>query len=146
LPGNSKNTKIVRTGVPDFAIFAIPDPPNMKIPAFLSAILLIIIVSGCQHPSVYDCTGITPTYNHEVKPILDSYCAMPGMGCHAADHSAGGIDLGTYAGASGESKNKRFLGTIEHLKWYTEMPKGGTILPDAHIHILSCWVENGSPE
>jgi len=118
----------------------------MKIPFILSAVFLIIASAGCQHATVYDCTGVTPTYTANVKPILDSYCAMPGMGCHSASKAASGINLGTYAGASAESGKKNFLGSIEHLTLYSNMPKGGVKMPDAQIHILSCWVENGSPE
>ena len=117
-----------------------------KIPPAIFAIFLITMVVSCQHPSIYDCTGISPTYTNNVKPILDSYCPMPGMGCHSSGRGAGGFDLGSYAGALVAGSNRKFMGTIEHLKGYTAMPKGGVMIPDAKIQILYCWIQNGSPE
>ncbi len=117
----------------------------MKILISLTVICILIIIIGCQHASVYDCTGVTPTYTKDVKPILDSYCAMPGMGCHGTGHAASGISLGDYAGASAASSKKSFMGSIEHLNTYQNMPQGGVRMPDAQIHVLSCWVENGAP-
>ena len=118
---------------------------GMKILATFSVICLFLVTYGCQHASIYDCTGVTPTYTKDVKPILDSYCAMPNMGCHGASGESS-IKLGDYAGASSASKKKSFMGSIEHLNLYQNMPKGGVKMPDAQIHVLSCWVENGSPE
>ena len=115
----------------------------MKILITLSAIFLLTTIISCQHASKYDCTGVTPTYTKEVKPILDSYCAMPGMGCHGADGEA--FSLADYASASKQSSANKFMGSIEHLKGYANMPKGGVKMPDEQIHVLSCWVENGSP-
>jgi hypothetical protein len=118
----------------------------MKIILSLSVVCLIVMAFGCQHASIYDCTGVTPTYTNDVKPILDSYCAMPDMGCHSAADAESGINLGDFSGASQASGKKKFMGAIEHLKGYKDMPQGGVMLPDNVIHILSCWVENGSPE
>jgi hypothetical protein len=118
----------------------------MKILTSLFAVFLLILFFSCQHASIYDCTGVTPTYTKNVKPILDSYCAMPDMGCHSAGNAEGGINLGDYSGASSVSSKKKFMGSIEHLKGYKNMPQGGVMIPDEKIHILSCWVENGSPE
>ena len=108
---------------------------------------------GCQHATQYDCTGVTPRYTtnqtdtvigNKVKPILDSYCAMPEMHCHGANGES--FSLADYASASKESSKKSFMGSIEHLNTYQAMPKGGVKMPDAQIHILACWVENGSPQ
>ena len=139
------------TSNPEYIInFVPPDYSNspffMKLLFSLTTVFLLIMVLSCQHASIYDCTGVTPTYTNNVKPILDSYCAMPGMGCHSADHAASDINLGDYAGASKESGKKNFMGSIEHLKGYTNMPKGGVMIPDAQIHILYCWVQNGAPQ
>ena len=118
----------------------------MKILITLSVIFTLMFVIGCQHASIYDCTGVTPTYKKDVKPILDSYCAMPDMGCHGANHAASGINLSNYANAASASSKKSFMGSIEHLTLYKNMPQGGVKMPDAQIHVLSCWVANGSPE
>jgi hypothetical protein len=114
---------------------------------FLITLFILVFVTcffGCQHATQYDCTGVTPTYKNNVKPILDSYCAMPDMGCHGANGDA--FSLADYSSAASASSKKSFMGAIEHLTTYQNMPKGGVKMPDDQIHILSCWVENGSPE
>lgn len=116
----------------------------MKFTGFLFAILLTAAITSCKHVVQYDCTGVTPTYTQNVKPILDATCS--GSECHIGGQAEGGIDLSTYAGASAASKKKSFMGTIQHKPFYQKMPKDAPILPDAQIHVLSCWVENGSPE
>ena len=116
----------------------------MKLTFVLSVLFFLAFMSGCKHVVEYDCTGVTPTYTQHVKPILDVTCA--GSECHTNGQAEGGIDLLTYAGASSASKKKSFMGTIQHMPFYPKMPKDADRLPDAQIHIISCWIENGSPE
>jgi hypothetical protein len=115
----------------------------MKITGYIILFALIVLTSGCKHVVQYDCT-FTPTYTENIKPILDVTCAREG--CHSAGHGAGDINLSDYAGASDASKNKNFMGAIQHKPFYQQMPKGGDILPDTQIHLIYCWVQNGSPE
>ncbi|MFZ4520129.1 MAG: hypothetical protein ACOYNC_00410 [Bacteroidales bacterium] len=113
----------------------------MKIIISLVAIVLLATTLSCKHVVKYDCTGITPTYSNNVEPILTSCCAL--SGCHTANGEA--FDLSTYASASEASKKKSFMGSIQHLPLYQQMPKDAAMLTDTQIHTLSCWVENGSP-
>lgn len=115
----------------------------MKLPGSIFAVILLAITLSCKHVVQYDCTGITPTYTQNIKPILDATCANQ-AGCHGANGDA--FDLTTYASASKESKNKSFMGSIQHKPFFEKMPKDADRLPDAQIRLLSCWIENGSPE
>ena len=125
----------------------------MKIVTTLCAMMIVaaLISSGCKHTPQYDCTGYTPTYypvpgdtnNVSVKALLDNSCAIEG--CHGANGD-GGLNLSTYEGASAASKEKRFMGAIQHKPFYQAMPKNAAILPDQDIHKLFCWIENGSPQ
>ena len=115
----------------------------MKLTGFLFAILLIASISSCKHVVKYDCTGTTPTYTDNVKPILDATCG--GHECHIGP-SAGDLDFSTYSGAAEASKKKSFMGSIQHMPFYEKMPKNGSRLTDSQIHVISCWIENGSPE
>jgi hypothetical protein len=115
----------------------------MKTTGSLFAIILLAITCSCKHVVKYDCTGVAPTYRENVKPILDATCANID-GCHGANGEA--FDLSTYAGASDASKKKSFMGAIQHMPFYQKMPKDADRLPDTQINILSCWIENGSPE
>ncbi|MDP1621989.1 MAG: hypothetical protein Q8M08_06580 [Bacteroidales bacterium] len=106
--------------------------------------VIFAMMSSCKHTVEYDCTGITPTYIQNIKPVLDVACAREG--CHSGSHAAGDLDLSTYASASAASKKKNFLGTIQHKPFYPKMPQDGDILPDIQIHTIFCWIESGNPE
>jgi hypothetical protein len=107
---------------------------------------LILLVSCDKEdsPDTVDCTGLTPTYNSEIKAILDASCAK--SGCHDATTKANNYDLSTYATASPVSQNNRFLGAIQHKSGFTAMPKDGPKLSQDNIDLLTCWVQNDSPE
>lgn len=114
----------------------------MKISGILFFIVFLAVTSSCKHVVQYDCTGVTPTYTQNIKPILDATCARS----HC--HSGGGeeFDLSNYAGASAASKKKSFMGSIQHMPFYEKMPRNADRLPDTQIHQISCWIANGSPE
>ncbi len=112
-------------------------------------LLLPIFLFSCEkdeveEPQTYDCTGLTPTYTAEIKPIIDTNCAT--SGCHDSSSQAGGINLSTYALTSSESNNARFLGSIQRLSAYSSMPRNSAKLSDTTIQLIYCWVENGQPE
>ncbi len=117
----------------------------MKITGSLFAIILFLVLAyGCKHVVTYDCTGVTPTYTENIKPILDATCARDG--CHAGNDPEADMNLSNYADAAAASSKKSFMGSIQQLPLYHKMPQGGDRLPDSQIHLLSCWIENGSPE
>jgi hypothetical protein len=116
----------------------------MKSTYSVLAIILLFSAFGCKHVVEYDCTGVTPTYTQNIKPILDATCAR--AGCHGANDPEAGINLSNYADAAAASKNKNFMGAIQQLPLYHKMPQDADRLPDAQIHQLFCWIENGSPE
>lgn len=113
-------------------------------------LLLILITSAlffsCKKESIkeYNCNGISPTYDGEIKSILNTHCAF--SGCHNATSKKGGIILSDYANAKTESTKDRFLGSIQHLKGYKSMPQDASKLDEVTIQKLSCWVQNGSPQ
>ncbi|MEI7724932.1 MAG: hypothetical protein WCK09_07490 [Bacteroidota bacterium] len=114
----------------------------MKISGLFPALVILALTCSCKHVVKYDCTGVTPTYTQNIKPILDVCCAR--SECHS--HNGDAFDLSTYAGASSASTKKSFMGSIQHKPFYQKMPKNADMLSDAQIHQLSCWIENGSPE
>jgi hypothetical protein len=116
----------------------------MKTFITIFAIMLVAAAFSCKHVVTYDCTGYTPTYTQNVKPILDITCATDG--CHGGNDPEEDIDLSTFAGASAASREKSFMGSIQHLPGYHKMPQDADRLTDAQIHMLSCWIENGSPQ
>jgi hypothetical protein len=112
----------------------------------LAGFCLILLVSCKKEdsPDTVDCTGLTPTYNSDIKAILDASCAK--SGCHDAATMANNYDLSTYASASTVSQNDRFLGAVQHKSGFSAMPQDGPKLSQDKIDLLTCWVQNGSPE
>jgi cytochrome c553 len=115
----------------------------MKIIFSIIVIVLLSITISCKHVVQYDCTGITPTYTENIEPILRATCTNID-GCHGDNGE--GDNLATYAGASEASKKKSFMGSIQHKPFYEKMPKDADRLTDTQIHLISCWIENGSPQ
>ncbi|HEX5111608.1 MAG TPA: hypothetical protein VFV79_02095 [Saprospiraceae bacterium] len=107
---------------------------------------MILLLLSCNKDEAIpiDCSGLTPTYTADIKNIIDSHCAI--TGCHNTFSHQEGIDLSNYQGASAASHNDNFLGAIQHKKGYQPMPKDAAKLSDSKIQLLTCWVQNGSPE
>jgi mono/diheme cytochrome c family protein len=116
-----------------------------KLTLSLVAISLLGILAQCKkETTTIDCSGTTPTYVKDVKPILDANCAS--SGCHGAANPSDGINLSTYAAAKNAGGSSKFLDSIQHNGGAKAMPKGGSKMSDDKIKVLYCWVQNGMPE
>ncbi len=121
---------------------------NKALYSFL-AFSICFLILGCEKDeddilASFDCTNVEPTYDLEIKAILNSECAT--SGCHNSSSQAGGINLSNYISSETESTKPRFLGAINQLSDYDAMPRGGNKLSEEEIKLLTCWVDNGSPE
>ncbi|HZV43970.1 MAG TPA: hypothetical protein VFF90_05810 [Saprospiraceae bacterium] len=117
---------------------------NKSLPLLVFCFIFFLAACSKDPDPVIDCTGLTPTYNADIKPILDASCAL--SGCHDAITHQNGYDFSSYGPASEASKNGRFLGAIQHKSGYTAMPYNMAKLSNDHVQQLTCWVETGSPE
>lgn len=120
---------------------------SMKKIISIAILGLFFIFFGCKKedaPTVYDCTGLTPTYDLNVKMLMDSHCAT--AGCHSAGNKADGKDLSTYASTKSVASNSSFLGSIEHRSGFDNMPQNAAKLSDTDIKTIACWVQNGMPQ
>jgi hypothetical protein len=110
------------------------------------AVLLVSLMVSCKDstPDTVDCAGLTPTYTSDIKAILDASCAK--SGCHNANDLANNYDFSQYATAAPISQGDRFLGAIQHKGGFSAMPQGQAKLSQDKIDLLTCWVQNGSPE
>ena len=113
---------------------------------FLCLSVSFISIMACEKEAVdmFDCSGFSPTYTADIKPILDASCAK--SGCHDAATAKKGINLSDYAHARDISQEDRFLGAIQHKKGYDKMPDDAPQLPESQVQLLTCWVQNGSPQ
>ncbi len=118
----------------------------LKKPSLIYLCTVGLIFTSCQKEEVdiFDCSGLNPTYTVDIKPILDASCAK--SGCHNAATAKRGVNLSTFESASSESQKDQFLGVIQHKKGYPKMPDDGPQLPASQVELLTCWVQNGSPE
>lgn len=96
-----------------------------------------------EDADIVECTGITPSYNSNVKAIMDASCAK--SGCHNSSSKKSGYDLSSYEATKSAAGNKAFVASIQHKSGYNKMPQGASKLSDADIKTVACWVQNGMP-
>jgi cytochrome c553 len=118
----------------------------MKKILVIGILVSLVTLIQCTKEAVdtVTCSGTTPTYTADIKPILDASCAS--SGCHSASSKAQGYDLSSYAGAVNGASKAAFLGSIQHKSGYSAMPKGASKLSDAALTKIACWVQNGTPQ
>lgn len=117
-------------------------------------ILLVFLLVGCTsdqlpEPEMADCSAVDPTYNLEVKPIIDASCAY--SGCHL-DSSPGRFDA--YSGLLPYLEDNRFRQRvlIERADPTTGMPPNYAPadrpqdLTMEELMIIECWLDAGFPE
>jgi hypothetical protein len=126
--------------MPQYA--TVSHPAKVVFPFFFAVIALMSC--GKEAIDIFDCSGATPTYTGEIKPVLDASCGL--SGCHDAASAEGGIILTDYPSAAAISRNDSFLGSIQHKRGYRQMPEDAAKLSPESIQLLTCWVQGGSPE
>ena len=121
-------------------------PISVKSTLFVLLTAFLVVLSACGKEDIdtEDCTGTAPTYTSDIKAILDASCAK--SGCHDPITKQNGYDFSTYATAEPISQMDVFLGAVQHKDGYTPMPKDGGKLSSDKIKLLTCWVQNGSPQ
>lgn len=121
--------------------------PVTCVKAVFTAFLMISLMASCKDddtPDTVDCAGLNPTYTNDIKAILDASCTS--SGCHNSTDLANGFDFSNYTSAAAISQGNRFLGAINHQSGFSAMPQNAPKLSTANIELLTCWVEDGSPQ
>ncbi len=108
--------------------------------------VIALVWSSCGKDAIdmVECTGLTPTYTADIKPILDASCAK--SGCHDSITKQKGFDFSSYATAMPISQGDSFLGAIQRKDGFRPMPDDGPQLSADKIELLTCWVQSGSPQ
>lgn len=93
--------------------------------------------SGGSGTKTFSCTGITPGFNADVKPILNTVCSI-NSNCHASGTVNSGGPFTTYAEVNAKKSNIRaaILSGV--------MPQSGSIT-QAQINAFICWIDSGAP-
>lgn len=79
---------------------------------FLAIAFISIVSCGKDDDDTLDCSGISPTYNADIKTIFNASCAT--VGCYIGPFPANNMDLSTYIGAKSASLNGKVLQSIKH--------------------------------
>lgn len=101
-------------------------------------IIFLLALSACEYNvekmndmGVNEICDPTISYTNTIKTIIDNNC----ISCHNGTQSP---DLRTYQGNSINGIN------IKNQVVSRAMPLGGTLTND-EINLISCWVDNGTP-
>lgn len=100
----------------------------------VASVLTAVVIAGFSSCKKYNpsCDGSSPTYNADIKTIINSSCTK--SGCHPSFSSYSGIRF--------------YLNNGAFSKYVLEnqsMPKGGS-LSHSELDKLQCWHDNGYPE
>jgi hypothetical protein len=90
------------------------------------------------------CTGISPSYAMDVKPILEVKCAI--INCHNTATAVHGLNLEGYKNTKAHFNAHELLCAINQVGDCDKMPKDGPKLSDIEIKIITCWAKNNFPE
>ncbi len=85
----------------------------------------------------FSCTGITPGFTADVKPILNTVCSI-NSNCHAGGSTNSGGPFTTYTEVNAKKSN------IRAAILSGAMPQTGS-LTQAQINAFICWIDQGAP-
>jgi hypothetical protein len=89
------------------------------------------------------CDTTTAKFATFVSPLMVSKCAT--SGCHNATSASAGANLSTHTSIKAyiTSNKAAFLGSMKFSSAFSNMPKGGSKLPDCDIKKLEVWINAG---
>lgn len=112
---------------------------NKKLMSLLLVVGISSLFFSCEKEplDLYECADHQNlSFDADILPVLKVNC-MNGS-CH------GRFDRYDYVKKYAD--NDKLLGSIQHKKGYSSMPKDAPKLPDSLIAKISCWIQNGAPK
>jgi len=91
-----------------------------------------------------ECEVLMPTYENEIKPIIDTYCAYPG--CHVSGFPNGNYETYESMLFSLENGQIRERAIIQMDMPDFTAPADLQELPAEDLKLLECWLANGFPK
>ncbi len=111
--------------------------------AFSLILFIVLAMSSCKKGGsskrTPECDGSHPTYNSQIKVIIEGNCNA--SGCHNAGSHNGNFT--TYSGMSSFLNSGSFKRAV--LTDQT-MPSGSASLSQKNINLIQCWANDGYPE
>ncbi|MBC7861788.1 MAG: hypothetical protein IAF38_02365 [Bacteroidia bacterium] len=105
----------------------------------LICFLSFIIYFSCKKKDYknVDCSALPHTYSANIKPLINSNCAIPG--CHVTGFPQG--DFTSYSGVKASVNGGTFADAVLYKK---TMPQSGALSKDDRQKI-KCWIDEGAP-
>jgi mono/diheme cytochrome c family protein len=105
------------------------------------------VQQGMQHTSCEETTNSvnsdlgssTPTYEGQIKPLLQNRC----LGCHNGPKAPDGLDFTNTFTLMEQISNGRFVKAIQHAEGVKPMPSPTEKLSDAEIALVQLWISSG---
>lgn len=107
---------------------------------FFSVLTLLILMESCKKEKkedVIDCSGVSPSYNSDVMPIINANCLS--SGCHNTGSSNG--DYTSYSGLKAVASS----GTLESRVVTNKTMPATSPLSLEDRKKIKCWINSGSP-
>jgi mono/diheme cytochrome c family protein len=117
-------------GMPRFPEMTLTDARNLA--AYLADPAAVTTPTTPPEPPP---AGTTPTYAAQIKPLLDTSCAV----CHTGANAPKGIRLGSYTTASANAP-----AALAAMQAGTMPP--GNPLPAASVQLFADWIAGGRPQ
>jgi hypothetical protein len=119
---------------------------------YLFLFLILLLASSCYYDSEeylfpqisQTCDTTNVSFTNSVQPVLENNC----YSCHSNNTAAqfgNNIKLEDYDDVKLRVDDGRLLGSILHEGGYSPMPKGGSMLDDCSVELMTIWIDNGAP-
>lgn len=105
-----------------------------------SFVLILVFISSCakeKGEKIIDCSGATPSYVSDIKPIINANCLS--SGCHNAGSNHG--DFTAYDGL----KRVASSGSLERKVVVEKTMPVSSELSFEERKKIKCWINSGAP-
>lgn len=86
-----------------------------------------------------DMASDTPTYEAQIKPLLQNRC----LGCHSGSNAPDGLDFTNTFTFMEHISNGRIVKAMQHAEGVKPMPSPTEKLSDAEIAMVQLWISSG---
>ena len=148
-PGQAWNSDLVKAITETDPDKIMPPPSMNALPSAQINLIKKWINQGALNLKCENgCDTVNVTYTATIKPLLQNSCT----GCHNASSAGGGYNLTNYAndasgnmGVQSSALNGSLSGSVNQNGSFSNMPKGGSKLPQCKLDQVRIWVDAGAP-
>jgi hypothetical protein len=117
--------------------------PATAVLSFIFVLILNACVSDQTLQVAEFCSSLTYSYAADIRPIIDSSCAV--AGCHVNGGDGEG-DFTTYEGLTAKIASGIFQDRVFNIGDMPDTSTGITPLTEVQINQLKCWIQIDYPE